>query len=294
MNTPIDLSVVIPTYRSAAHIQPLLLRLLPVLGGIQAASEVIFVDDGSEPETLFLLRRSISAASGANALFSEAGSEAAPLQPPVLRAVLLQRNAGQQQATLCGICHAQGRTVVTMDDDLQHRPEDIPRLLAALQSGAKLVYGVPVSSSVRPLRRAGSRARNLVFRMAFGRRAAGVRPTSFRVFHRSLIEGLCRDPRGFLYLSAEFFRAGARPVQLTVDYAPSPAHPARYPLAKLLRVFAGLALYIPLCPPFLRLLFGGAKWEVAERINFAGPLGNPEDQSIRAKGKGGWNRGGNQ
>jgi len=281
MNTQIDLSVVIPTYRSAAHIQALLLRLLPILGGIQAASEVIFVDDGSEPETLSLLRRSISAASQADALFSEvaAQAEAETAQPPVLRAVLLQRNAGQQQATLCGICHAQGRTVVTMDDDLQHRPEDIPGLLEALQAGPALVYGVPASGSVRLLRRTGSRARDLIFRIAFGRRAAGVRPTSFRAFHRELIEGLCRDPRGFLYLSAEFFRAGAEPVQLPVDYAPSPAHPVRYPLPKLLRVFAGLALYIPVFPRFLRLLFGGAKWKVAERINFDGPSGSAAGQS---------------
>ena len=274
MNTNIELSVVIPTYRSGAHIQPLLLRLLPILGGIQAASEVIFVDDGSEPESVSLLRRSISAASQADAPY-----------PPVLRAVLLQPNAGQQQATLCGICHAKGRTVVTMDDDLQHRPEDIPRLLEALQAGHELVYGVPAKVSARPLRRAGSRARDLIFRIAFGKRAARVRPTSFRAFHRNLIEGLCRDPRGFLYLSAEFFRAGAEPVQLSVDYAPSPAHPARYPLAKLLRVFASLALYIPVFPRFLRLLFGGAKWEVAERINFDGPSGSPARQSAGGGGR---------
>src|SRR6056297_161162 len=279
MNTQIDLSVVIPTYRSAAHIQPLLLRLLPILGGIQAASEIIFVDDGSELESLSLLRRSISAASQADALFAETAAEAETAQPPVLRAVLLQRNAGQQQATLCGICHAQGRTVVTMDDDLQHRPEHIPRLLEALRAGPALVYGVPAKGPARPLRRAGSRARDLIFRIAFGKRAAGVRPTSFRAFHRELIEGLCRDPRGFLYLSAEFFRAGAEPVQLSVDYAPSPAHPARYPLPKLLRVFAGLALYIPVFPRFLRLIFGGAKWKVAERINFDGPSGSAAGQS---------------
>ncbi|MCF7913540.1 MAG: glycosyltransferase family 2 protein [Spirochaetaceae bacterium] len=285
MNTQIDLSVVIPTYRSAAHIQPLLLRLLPILGGIQAASEVIFVDDGSEPESLSLLRHSISAASGADALFSEAESETGAPHPPVLRAVLLQPNAGQQQATLCGICHATGRTVVTMDDDLQHRPEDIPRLLEALRAGPALVYGVPAKGPARPLRRAGSRARDLIFRIAFGRRAAGVRPTSFRAFHRELIEGLCRDPRGFLYLSAEFFRAGAEPLHLSVDYAPSPAHPARYPLPKLLRVFAGLTLYIPVFPRFLRLLFGGAKWKVAERINFDGPSGSTAGKGRSQSGR---------
>ena len=258
MNHDVTLSIVIPTYRSEEHIQPLLDRVLPILGEIKMRAEVIFVDDGSEPGSVERLRRRLAPDRLLYAL---------PTEPPLLRAVLLARNAGQQQATLCGICHAHGELVVTMDDDLQHRPEDIPRLLAELRA-ADLVYGVPAASVVGPLRRLGSRGRDLIFRLAFGRRAAGIRPTSFRAFRRELIEGLCRDHRGFLYLSAEFFRAGARIAQLPVQYDRPPQHPARYPLWKLLKVFAGLALYIPVFPPFLRLLFGGAKWEVADLVNF--------------------------
>ncbi len=222
------------------------------------------MDDGSDSDSVAGLRRCL-APGGLPYVF--------PSEPPSLRAVLLARNAGQQQATLCGICHAHGELVITMDDDLQHRPEDIPRLLEALRAGSAeavpdLVYGVPETSVVRPLRRFGSRARDLIFRLAFGRSAAGIRPSSFRAFRRELIEGLCRDPRGFLYLSAEFFRAGARITQLPVQYDPAPRHAVRYPLWKLLRVFAGLALYIPVFPRFLRVLFGGVKWEVAELVNF--------------------------
>ena len=200
--------------------------MLPVLGGLKLGAEVILVDDGSESDSVARLRRSLAPDRPLYML---------PKEPVSLRAVLLARNAGQQQATLCGICHAHGELVVTMDDDLQHRPEDIPRLLAALQA-TDLVYGVPQASVVRPLRRLGSRARDLIFRLAFGRRAAGIHPTSFRAFRRELIEGLCRDHRGFLYLSAEFFRAGARISQLPVRYDRPPQHAVRYPLWKLLRV----------------------------------------------------------
>ncbi|MFW5715038.1 MAG: glycosyltransferase [bacterium] len=270
MNPNITLSIVIPTYRSEEQIQPLLERVLPILGEIKMRAEVIFVDDGSEPGSVERLRRRLAPDRLLYAL---------PTEPPILRAVLLTRNAGQQQATLCGICHAHGELVVTMDDDLQHRPEDIPRLLEELRAGSAgaapdLVYGVPAASVVGPLRRLGSRGRDLIFRLAFGKRAAGIRPTSFRAFRRELIAGLCRDPRGFLYLSAEFFRAGARIAQLPVHYDRPPQHPARYPLRKLLKVFAGLGLYIPIFPPFLRLLFGGAKWEVAGLVNFPGTSGD--------------------
>lgn len=267
MNKNISLSIVIPTYRSAEHIPALLERMLPILDGIETRAEVIFVDDGSEPDSVALLRRCL-ALDKLLCMF--------PKEPVPVRAVLLARNAGQQQATICGICHAHGQLVVTLDDDLQHRPEDIPRLLELLRTGPNLVYGVPAASVVRPLRRMGSRARDLIFKLAFGRRAAGVRPTSFRAFRRELIEGLCRDPRGFLYLSAEFFRVGAAVAQLPVQYDRPPQHPARYPLWKLLKVFAGLALYIPIFPRFLRVLFGGAKWEVAELVNFPGAPGGGE------------------
>jgi undecaprenyl-phosphate 4-deoxy-4-formamido-L-arabinose transferase len=235
---------------------------------------VIFVDDGSERETGTQLGHLISGASET--------VEYAP-EKVAVRAILLRKNAGQQQATHCGICHARGEIIVTMDDDLQHRPEDVPRMLEALgadfSSGAyqlshteaDLVYAVPESAAAGLLRRLGSRGRDLIFRLAFGRCAAGVRPTSFRVFRRALVENLCLDPRGFLYLSAEFFRAGARCAHVTVQFYSPPEHPARYPVWKLVKVFVGLVLYLPIFPRFVRVIFGGAKWDVMQRINFPEP-----------------------
>lgn len=284
MNSDITLSIVIPTYRSEKHIAPLLDRLLPILGGLTQRAEVIFVDDGSEPASVARLHRRLALA---------ATSVSFLLEPPPVRAVFLARNAGQQQATHCGICHAHGELVVTMDDDLQHRPEDIPRLLEQLRPApgrpapaADLVYGVPEVSVVPPLRRLGSLGRDLIFRLAFGRRAAGIRPTSFRAFRRELIEGLCRDPRGFLYLSAEFFRAGARIAQLPVRYDRAARHSVRYPIGKLLKVFAGLALYIPIFPRFTRVLFGGVKWEVTELLNFPRAAGVSKTEGSKTGAEG--------
>ncbi len=295
----ISLSIVIPTYRSKHHIGPLLERLLPILNKIEAASEVIFVDDGSEQEHASQLGHLISGASEADAYAPD---------KVVIRAVMLRKNAGQQQATLCGICHAHGEIIITMDDDLQHRPADMPRMLEVMLGAATpelpstprtshvpptefpvdLVYAVPATVSTSPLRRLGSRGRDLIFRLAFGRRASGVRPTSFRVFRRSLIENLCRDPRGFLYLSAEFFKAGARCAHVPVQFeSRTGEHPARYPLWKLGKVFVGLVLYIPIFPPFFRVIFGGAKWEVAQKINFSKPGIQDGDRSHKNSQGGG-------
>ena len=52
------------------------------------------------------------------------------------------RNYGQENATLCGIREARGDVIVTMDDDLQHNPADLPKLIAKLNEGYDVVYGV--------------------------------------------------------------------------------------------------------------------------------------------------------
>ena len=60
-----------------------------------------------------------------------------------MRGINLMRNYGQHNATLCGIRAAQFDVIITMDDDLQHPPEEIPHLLAKLAEGYDVVYGIP-------------------------------------------------------------------------------------------------------------------------------------------------------
>jgi undecaprenyl-phosphate 4-deoxy-4-formamido-L-arabinose transferase len=62
---------------------------------------------------------------------------------PWLQGIDLMRNYGQHKALLCGIRAARYSTIVTIDDDLQNPPEEIPRLLAAVERGANVAYGVP-------------------------------------------------------------------------------------------------------------------------------------------------------
>ena len=121
---PVELSVVIPVYRSEATLRPLVERLLPVLEAVAQDFEVVLVDDGSPDrawEVILELRRE---------------------HPGKIVAVQLMRNFGQHNALMCGFRHARGRVVVTMDDDLQHPPESIATLLAALRDrDLDLVYG---------------------------------------------------------------------------------------------------------------------------------------------------------
>lgn len=119
-----NLSVVIPVYNSSNILLALLARLEPVLIQVATRFEVVFVNDGSSDEsweTIIKLAEKYSWLHGLN----------------------LMRNYGQHNALLAGIREAQYEVIVTMDDDLQHPPEELPKLLAELEKGWDVVYGIP-------------------------------------------------------------------------------------------------------------------------------------------------------
>ncbi len=117
-------SVVIPVYCGEATLAPLVEQLAGVLPSLFDSYEVILVNDGSPDtswEVVQQLSRTYSWLCGIN----------------------LMRNYGQENATLCGIHEAQYEIIVTMDDDLQHDPHDLPKLIGKLGEGYDVVYGVP-------------------------------------------------------------------------------------------------------------------------------------------------------
>jgi glycosyltransferase involved in cell wall biosynthesis len=115
-------SVVVPVYRSGEQLRALHARLCPVLDAIDPAWELILVDDASGDGTFEVMRTLRE-------------------RDPRVRLVRFARNAGQQHATLCGLTRARGRYVLTLDDDLQNPPEEIPRFIERLQAGDDLVIG---------------------------------------------------------------------------------------------------------------------------------------------------------
>lgn len=119
-----QLSVVIPVYNSQETLDELLERLAQALPTLAGEYEVILINDGSRDrswETILSLSQKYAWVRGVN----------------------LMRNYGQHNATLCGVRQAKYHTLVTMDDDLQHPPEEIYKLLEKLDEGYDVVYGIP-------------------------------------------------------------------------------------------------------------------------------------------------------
>lgn len=167
-------SIVIPCYRSEQTLEPLVKAIFAALGEPTAASvvsqfEVVLVVDGSTDGTADVANR-----------LAAAHSE--------VRAIELRRNYGQHNALLAGIIHAKHEVVVTMDDDLQHLPDQIPALLAPLARGeADLVYGVPLEEEHGVWRSAASRMVKRGLALAGVPKAEDV--SAFRAFWTAQREG---------------------------------------------------------------------------------------------------------
>jgi undecaprenyl-phosphate 4-deoxy-4-formamido-L-arabinose transferase len=119
-----SISAIIPVYRGEQTLAELAGRLETVLSQVAREYEIIFVNDGS-PDNSWQVIQGLCA------------------HNPHIRGIRLMRNYGQHNATLCGVRAARGEVIITLDDDMQHPPEEIPLLLARLAEGWEVVYGIP-------------------------------------------------------------------------------------------------------------------------------------------------------
>lgn len=174
-------SIVIPCYRSEGTLRPVVEGVFEALGDggpnrTVEAFEVLLVVDGS-PDGTAKVARDLTA------------------QHPAVRTIELRRNYGQHNALLAGIALARHEVVVTMDDDLQHRPDEISALLRPLERGdADLVYGVARQEEHGVWRSTASRVVKRGLSLAGVPRAEDV--SAFRAFWTAQREGFSRaeDP----------------------------------------------------------------------------------------------------
>lgn len=169
------LSAVVPAYNSVEALPLLVARLEPVLRSLAREFELIIVDDGSRDGTAGVIQR-------------------LSREHSWIRGIELMRNVGQHNALLCGIRAAQFELIVTLDDDLQNPPEEIPKLLAALDGDVDVVYGAPVAEVHGLWRDVASQVTKLVLQGALGATTARM-VGPFRVF-RARVRKAFADYRG--------------------------------------------------------------------------------------------------
>jgi undecaprenyl-phosphate 4-deoxy-4-formamido-L-arabinose transferase len=214
-----DLSVVVTVFNEAGSLEELYRRLVDTLDAGPRTFELIFVDDGSKDGTFAMLERLHAA-------------------DPRLRAVRFKRNFGQHPAMHAGLVRARGDVVVTMDGDLQNAPEDIPRLVEAVEAGNDVASG-------RRRARKDSIGRSVPSRLVNGmlRRFTGVAISdfgcAFNAYGRGAIEPMLGSIGKQKFTKALVLSSGASVVEVDVAHAPRGGS-SRYSPLRLIR----LALHV--------------------------------------------------
>ncbi len=227
----------IPVYNEEAGLPALFARLYPALDALAEPYEVIFVDDGSRDASVALLREQFQR------------------RPDVTRVVLFNANYGQHMAIIGGFERCRGDRVVTLDADLQNPPEEIGKLLAAMDAGHDYVGGVRRQREDSWWRRAASRAMN-----ALRERLTHIVMTDqgcmLRAYSREIVAACAASHEVSTFIPALAYTFAARPTEVEVAHEERAAGVSKYSLYKLIRLNFDLVTGFSLVPLQLFSMFG--------------------------------------
>jgi glycosyltransferase involved in cell wall biosynthesis len=216
-----QLSIVVPLFNEVATLPELHRRLKTVLFSLGVSAEIIYVDDGSSDGT-------------AQTLASIASSD------PTVRFVPLARNYGQTAALAAGFDTAEGDVIVAMDGDLQHAPEEIPKLIGKLDEGYDIVSGWREQRVDNYwTRRLPSRIANWLMAKLSGVSLHDF-GTTFKAYRSPVIKRirLYGDLHRFIPALASW--DGAKIAEVPIANIPRPQNASHYGLSRTWRVLADL------------------------------------------------------
>jgi len=207
---------VVPVFNEEGNLSALMDRIRPVMSALKRPWEIILVDDGSRDRSLSILKG-----------FTV---------HPEVRVVELTRNYGQHAAILAGFSIVRGDIVVTLDADLQNPPEEIPRLIDAMEKGGYDVVGtIRRGRKDSLIRIVPSRIVNMV-----ARKITGVRMTDWgcmlRAYRRTVVQRMidCHEHATFIPALATHF--GKRVTEIEVAHEERHGGKSNYPLRKLINL----------------------------------------------------------
>jgi undecaprenyl-phosphate 4-deoxy-4-formamido-L-arabinose transferase len=222
------LSVVVPVFNEEANLPELLRRLTASLDALARPYETILVNDGSRDRSFELLRE-------------------AAASDPHLVVIDFNRNYGQHAAIFAGFEAARGEIIVTLDADLQNPPEEIAKLVAAMDEGFDVVGSVRVKRQDSLFRRLASRLVNRVTSMATGVQLSDY-GCMLRAYRRGVVKTLCesKEISTFIPVLADMF--AGRVTEVPVAHAERLAGESKYSLWKLVRLQFDLMTSFSLWP----------------------------------------------
>ena len=239
-----QVSIIIPVYNEEPGLPALFARLYPALDALHRSYEVIFVNDGSRDRSAALLREQFHQ------------------RPDVTRVVLFNANYGQHTAIVAGFERCRGEQIVTLDADLQNPPEEIGKLLAAMDAGHDYVGGVRRTREDSWWRRAASRSMNRL-----RERTTHIRMTDqgcmLRAYSREIVDCVAASREVSTYIPALAYTFASKPTEVEVAHEERAAGESKYSLYQLIRLNFDLITGFSLVPLQLFSMFGMAVSAVA-------------------------------
>jgi undecaprenyl-phosphate 4-deoxy-4-formamido-L-arabinose transferase len=231
------LSVVVPVYNEAENLRTLCTRLISVLDSTGHAYEIIFTNDGSRDDSLKILR------------------ELHQRFPREVRIIDFNGNFGQHMAIMAAFERVRGEIVITLDADLQNPPEEIPKLIAAIDAGHDVVGGYRKQRQDNPFRRYASRAINLV-----RERTTHIRMRDqgcmLRAYRRHIVDTIAASGENSTFIPALAQSFASNPGEVEVEHASRAAGESKYRLYDLIRLNFDLMTGFSLVPLQVFTLFG--------------------------------------
>ena len=236
-----QLSIVIPVYNEEEGLQALFDRLYPAMDQLQAKLnlryEIIFVNDGSKDRSAGMLAAQFD------------------LRPDVTRVVLFQNNFGQHMAIMAGFEYARGKSIVTLDADLQNPPEEIALLAAELIKGHDYVGTIRSNRQDSWFRKTASRAMNHL-RQRITRITMTDQGCMLRGYSRRIVNLVRQCNESNTFIPALAYTFAANPTEIEVKHEERFAGESKYSLYQLIRLNFDLVTGFSVMPLQLFSIFG--------------------------------------
>lgn len=210
-----SISVIIPVYNSEKNLQPLILRLIKALESMGCLFEIILVEDCGSDNSWSVIKQ-IS------------------LNDSRIIGMKLSHNYGQHSALLCGIRASNHEIIVTIDDDLQNPPEEIPKLVQLLLAeNNDVVYGYPTNESRGFMRKQASAITKIALKGAMGVENARY-VSAFRAFHTKIRESFSHYHNTVVNIDVLLTWGASRFASVKVNHEQRHSGKSGYTLSKLL------------------------------------------------------------
>lgn len=223
------ISAVIPVYNEAENLPALFSRLTRVLDNLGRPYEIVFTNDGSSDRSGEILRG-----------FHED-------RPGQVRVIEFNGNFGQHMAIMAAFEYVRGEVIVTLDADLQNPPEDIPRLIAAIEAGYDVVGGYRRERQDTWFRRNASRLINFV-RSRITHIEMRDQGCMLRAYRRHIVDNIANSGEASTFIPALAYSFASRPTEIEVEHAPRVAGQSKYRLYDLIRLNFDLMTGFSLVP----------------------------------------------